>query len=79
MNFTVPSHLLSDVIVVVVFGVVAVALLLTALKAWDFMTKKIDEESELNKGNVAVAIVLSAFMGSVAYVIGQVVAHVLGG
>lgn len=79
MSFTLPAHLLSDVVVVLVFGLVAVALLLGAVKAWDWMTGKIDEQEQLNKNNTAVAIVLAAYLASVAYIIGQVVSHVLGG
>lgn len=78
MVFSVPDHLFSDVVAVLVFGILAIVLFLSAFKAWDFMTKKIDEEAELNKGNVAVAIVMSAYLLSIAYVIGKVVGHVLG-
>ncbi len=79
MNFTLPAHLFSDVVVVLVFGLIAVALLIGAVKAWDLMTGKIDEQEQLNKNNTAIAIVMAAYMGSVAYIIGQVVSHVLGG
>lgn len=73
-----PSHFLSDLVVVFVFGVVAILLLCGSVKAWDLMTRKIDEEKELNSGNYAVAIVLSVYMLSVAYIIGKVITHVLG-
>jgi uncharacterized membrane protein YjfL (UPF0719 family) len=74
-----PANLLSDVVVTLIFGAVAIFLLILAIKAWDLMTRKIDEEEQLNKNNHSVAVVMSAYMLSVAYIIGQVVAHVLGG
>lgn len=79
MDLGIPAHLLSDVFVTIVFGIVAILLLVGSVKVWDFMTGKIDEQEELKKNNVAVAVVMSAYMLSVAYIIGKVVAHVLGG
>ncbi len=76
---TLPANLLSDVVVTLIFGAVAIFLLVVAVKIWDFLTSKIDEQQELNKNNTAVAIVMLGYMGSVAYIIGQVVSHVLGG
>jgi len=74
-----PAHLLSDVVVTFIFGAIAIALLLGAYKAWDWMTTKVDEQEELKKGNISVALTMVGYMLSVAYIIGQVVAHVLGG
>jgi uncharacterized membrane protein YjfL (UPF0719 family) len=79
MTFKLPDHFLSDLVVIALAGLLAISLLILAYKAWDWMTSKINEQEELNKGNTAVAIVLVGYMGSVAYIIGQVVAHVLGG
>lgn len=73
-----PAHLLSDVIVTVIFGVLAILLLCGAVKVWDWMTTKIDEEDQLNKNNTSVAMVMCGFMLSVAYIIGQVVSSVMG-
>lgn len=75
----VPAHLWSDVLVTLIFGGVVIFLLVAAFKIWDWMTKDINEQEELKKNNTAVAITLVGYMLSVAYVIGQVVAHVLGG
>jgi uncharacterized membrane protein YjfL (UPF0719 family) len=57
------------------FGVLVVAIVLAviaqflALNIFDKLTKGIDEQLELKKGNVAVAIVLGAIMFSIAQVI----------
>jgi fucose permease len=76
---TLPTNLLSDCVVTLIFGAIAIFLLVGAVKIWDWMTGKIDEEEQLNKNNTAVAVVMAAYMLSVAYIIGQVVSHVLGG
>lgn len=76
MNF--PSHFLSDVVVVLVFGLAAIGLLALAFKVWDWMTPKLDEQHALNNGNVAVAVVLSAYLLAVSWIIVTVVKHVLG-
>lgn len=78
MNFSLPPHLFSDAMVTLIFGSIAILLLCGAVKVWDFMTGKIDEEEELKKGNMAVATVMSAYMLGVAYIIGQVVSSVMG-
>ena len=74
-----PSHFGGDIVAVIVFGLLGMVLLGGAYKFWDWMTTRIDEQAELNKGNTAVAIVLVGYMFSVAYIISNVIAHVLGG
>lgn len=76
MNF--PAHFLSDVVVVLAFGLVAISLLALAFKVWDWMTPKIDEQLELQNKNYPVAIVMSVYMLSVTWIIVTVVKHVLG-
>ena len=79
MSWSLPPHLFSDVVVTIIFGAVAIFLLIGAVKVWDLMTSKVDEQEELNKNNTSVAIVMAGFMLSVAYIIGMVVSRVLGG
>lgn len=75
----VPDHFWSDLLVIVVVGAVAVLGLCGAVKVWDLFTKKVDEQAELAKGNMAVAVVQCTYMACIAYILGQVIAHVLGG
>lgn len=76
MNF--PSHFFNDIVVTCVFGVIAILMLVGAYKFWDFMTPSIDEQQELKNNNMSVAVTLSVYMISVAYIIGKVISHVLG-
>jgi len=47
--------------------------------AFDKLTPKLDFDDLLNKGNVALAIVVSSFILGLCYVVGRVVAAILGG
>lgn len=76
MNF--PSHFGSDVVVLLVFGLVAVSLLAFAFKVWDWMTKDLNEEEALKQGNMSVATVLSVYLLCVTWIIVTVVSKVLG-
>lgn len=77
MNF--PTHFFSDVIVLLIFGLIAIGLLVLAFKIWDFMTPQIDEQKEISNNNLSLSLVISAYMLSVAWIIVTVVKHVLGG
>lgn len=73
----VPDHFISDLIVIVTVSLFSIGFLCGGLKIWDLLTKNINEEEELKKGNVAVAVVTSAFILGLALIISSVVRGVL--
>ena len=74
-----PDYLFADLVSTVAFGVVAILLIVLGYIAFDKLTPKLDFDDLLNKGNVALAIVIGSFLLGLCYVIGRVVAAVLGG
>ncbi|HVM49286.1 MAG TPA: DUF350 domain-containing protein [Candidatus Acidoferrum sp.] len=73
-----PEYLLSDLISTVAFGIVAILLIIVGYVAFDKLTPKLDFDDLLNKGNVALAIVVGSFILGLCYVVGRVVAAILG-
>jgi uncharacterized membrane protein YjfL (UPF0719 family) len=74
-----PDYLLTDLISTVAFGVVAIFLIVLGYTAFDKLTPKLNFSDLLNKGNTALAIVVGSFILGLCYVIGRVVAAILGG
>ena len=56
-----------------VFGVIGIAMLLIGYFLFDFLTRRIDIQEQLNKGNMAVAIVVGALLLAIAYITAHVV------
>jgi putative membrane protein len=56
-----------------IFGALGIALLLLGYFGFDFFARKIDVQAELNRGNVAVAIVVAALLLSLAFIVTHVV------
>jgi putative membrane protein len=56
-----------------VFGIVGMALLFVGYFLFDFLCRRIDIQEQLNKGNMAVAVVVAAMLLSIAYVAAHVV------
>jgi putative membrane protein len=79
MQMHLPDYLFADLLSTVAFGVVAILLIVFGYIAFDKLTPKLDFDDLLNKGNVALAIVVGSFILGLCYVIGCVVAAVLGG
>jgi putative membrane protein len=79
MQMHLPDYLLTDLISTVAFGIVAILLIVVGYVAFDKLTPKLDFDDLLNKGNVALAIVVSSFILGLCYVVGRVVAAILGG
>lgn len=63
----------NGVVASVVFGLVGVAMLLLGFFLFELLTRKLDVEEELKKGNLAVAMVVAALLLAVAYIVGAVV------
>jgi len=79
MQLYLPDYFLVDLIATVAFGIVAILLIILGYIAFDRLTPKLDFDELLNKGNMALAVVISSFMLGLCYVVGKVVAAVLGG
>ncbi|MCX6924614.1 MAG: DUF350 domain-containing protein [Verrucomicrobia bacterium] len=79
MQMHLPDYLLTDLVSTVAFGVVAILLIVLGYITFDKLTPKLDFNDLLNKGNVALAIVVGSFILGLCYVIGRVVAAILGG
>ena len=79
MQMHLPDYFLTDLVSTVAFGVVAILLIVLGYVTFDKLTPKLDFNDLLNKGNVAMAIVMGAFILGLCYVVGRVVAAILGG
>ena len=77
--FHLPDYIAGDLVATVAFGVVALLLIVFGYIVFDKLTPKLDFSDLLNKGNVALAIVVSSFILGLCYVVGKVVAAILGG
>ena len=79
MQMHLPDYLFADLLSTVAFGIAAILLIVLGYITFDKLTPKLDFDDLLNKGNVALAIVVGSFILGLCYVIGRVVAAVLGG
>jgi putative membrane protein len=79
MQMHLPDYLLTDLVSTVAFGVVAILLIVLGYITFDKLTPRLDFNDLLNKGNVALGIVVGSFILGLCYVIGRVVAAILGG
>ena len=79
MQTHLPDYLLTDLVSTVAFGIVAILLIVLGYVAFDKLTPKLDFNDLLNKGNMALAVVMGSFILGLCYVIGRVVAAILGG
>jgi putative membrane protein len=78
MQFNLPDYFLTDLVVTVAFGLVAILLIVVGYILFDKLTPKLAFDELLNKGNVALAIVVGSFLLGLCYVIAHVVAAILG-
>jgi putative membrane protein len=78
MQFHLPEHFLVDLVATIAFGSVAILLVVFGYKIFDKMCPKLDFDDLLNKGNVAMAIVIASFIIGLCFVVGRVVSAVLG-
>ncbi len=74
-----PDYFLGDLLATVAFGIVAILLIVLGYITFDKLTPKLDFSDLLNKGNVALAIVMGAFILGLCHVIARVVSAILGG
>jgi len=82
MNFL-TDHLnesvFADLVTTFAFGVVAIVLVVIGYKVFDKLTPRLDFDGLLKEGNVAMAIVIGAFILGVCYVVAHVVSAIVGG
>ena len=78
MQMHLPDYLLTDLVSTFAFGVIAILLVVLGYVTFDKLTPKLDFSDLLNKGNVALAIVVGSFILGLCYVIGRVVSAILG-
>jgi uncharacterized membrane protein YjfL (UPF0719 family) len=79
MQLHLPDYLLGDLLATVAFGIVAILLIVVGYITFDKLTPRLDFNDLLHKGNVAMAIVIGAFILGVCHVIARVVSAILGG
>ncbi len=79
MSFHLPDYFLGDLVATFAFGIVAILLIIIGYVAFDRLTPKLDFDDLLNKGNMALAVVIGCFILGLCYVIGRVVASIFGG
>jgi len=79
MQFHLPDYLLTDLISTFAFGLMAILLIVIGYVTFDKLTPKLNFDELLNKGNMALAIVVGSFILGLCYVVGRVVSAILGG
>jgi putative membrane protein len=78
MEFRLPEYFFGDLVATVAFGLVAILLIIFGYLAFDRLTPKLNFDDLLNKGNVALAIVIGSFLLGLCYVVGRVVSAIVG-
>jgi putative membrane protein len=78
MEFHLPEYFLGDLVATAAFGVLAVLLIVFGYVTFDKLTPKLDFNDLINKGNMAMGVVIAGFILGLCYVIGRVVSAVLG-
>lgn len=68
------EHFWNGLVATSVFGLLALFLMMLAYKVFDWITPRLDVQEQLNKGNIAVAIVVAGFMVAIGFVLSHVVA-----
>ena len=69
-----PVHILRLAGGSLLFGIVGIALLIVGYFFFDFLCRRIDIQEQLNKGNIAVAIVVAGLLIAIAIIAAHVVA-----
>jgi len=78
MQYHLPDFFFTDLVSTVAFGIVAILLIIVGYVAFDKLTPKLDFDDLLNKGNLALAVVIGSFILGLCYVVGRVVSAILG-
>ena len=79
MQFHLPEFFFSDLVSTFAFGLVAILLIILGYVTFDKLTPKLDFGDLINKGNLAMGVVVGSFIMGLCYVVGRVVSAILGG
>ena len=79
MQFHLPEQFLPDLAVTTAFGILAILLIVVGYVTFDKLTPKLDFSDLVNKGNMAMAVVIGSFILGLCYVVGRVISAILGG
>ena len=79
MQLNFPDYFVTDLLSTVAFGVIAILLVVVGYKVFDKLTPQLDFNDLINKGNVAMAIVVGSFILGLCHVVARVVSSILGG
>ena len=79
MQLHLPDYFFGDLISTAAFGLLAILLVVVGYKVFDKLTPKLDFDDLLNKGNVAMAIVIGSFILGLCLVVARVVSAIVGG
>ena len=74
-----PEYFLGDLVSTFAFGILAILLIILGYVTFDKLTTKLDFNDLINKGNMAMAVVIGSFILGLCYVVGRVVSAILGG
>ncbi len=74
-----PTQFFSDLLATLLFGLVALLLVVVGYKVFDIALRKLDFDDELKKNNTSMAIVIAALIIGLCYVMGQVVTAIVAG
>jgi putative membrane protein len=78
MQFNLPDYFFTDLVSTTAFGLLAILLVVVGYKVFDKLTPKLDFDDLINKGNVAMAIVIGSFILGLCHVVARVVSAILG-
>ena len=78
MIFQLPDYILGDIVATVAFGIIAILLVVLGYKIFDKLTPRLNFDELLNKGNIAMAIVIGSFILGLCHVVARVVAAIVG-
>ena len=78
MEFHLPEYFLGDLVATFAFGVLAILLIVFGYITFDKLTPRLDFNDLINKGNMAMGVVIAGFILGLCYVIGRVVSAILG-
>ena len=73
-----PDGFLGDLLATFAFGLVAIVVIIVGYKIFDRLTPSCPFETEIQKGNVAVAILAGSFILGICYVMARIGAAVIG-
>jgi putative membrane protein len=77
MEFHLSANFFPDIVTAIAFGFVAIILVVLGYVIFDKLTPKLDFSDLINKGNMAMGVMVGSFILGLCYVIGRVVSAIL--